>query len=299
MEKMLLMNDALVAQRVFDHIANGTTDMGDQVWREPVANYRQQERLDREIEQVLRRFATPFCPSVALADAGSYVARRAAGTPLVAVRGRDGVVHAFRNVCRHRGMEVAAGSGCAKVFVCGYHGWAYGLDGRLQHVPHEHGFPGLEKDQHALVPVSTVERHGLVFVNQHGPIDESALEEFPPLLADGQRLGGIVQGLGQAWCEEVRYDENGQLLTATLMDYALPRAAMFPRFELDMTCTPSPLNPLGAKGIGELGTIGATPCLVSAALDALAPLGVTQLDMPLKSERLWRAIRDAAAGGTR
>jgi carbon-monoxide dehydrogenase large subunit len=120
-----------------------------------------------------------------------------------------------------------------------------------------------------------------------------------PLLADGQRIGGIVQGLGQAWCEEVRYDESGQLLTATLMDYALPRASMFPRFELDMTCTPSPLNPLGAKGIGELGTIGATPCLVSAVLDALAPLGVTHLDMPLKSERLWRAIRDAAAGTAR
>jgi carbon-monoxide dehydrogenase large subunit len=116
-----------------------------------------------------------------------------------------------------------------------------------------------------------------------------------PLLADGQRIGGIVQGLGQAWCEEVRYDEGGQLMTATLMDYAMPRASMFPRFELDMTCTPSPLNPLGAKGIGELGTIGATPCLVSAVLDALAPLGVTHLDMPLKSERLWRAIRDAGA----
>jgi aerobic carbon-monoxide dehydrogenase large subunit len=114
-----------------------------------------------------------------------------------------------------------------------------------------------------------------------------------PLLADGQRIGGIVQGLGQAWCEEVRYDESGQLLTGTLMDYVMPRASMFPRFELDMTCTPSPLNPLGAKGIGELGTIGSTPCLVSAALDALAPVGVTHLDMPLRSERIWRAMREA------
>jgi carbon-monoxide dehydrogenase large subunit len=118
-----------------------------------------------------------------------------------------------------------------------------------------------------------------------------------PLLADGQRLGGIVQGLGQALCEEVRYDESGQLMTATFMDYAMPRAAMFPHIELDSTCTPSPLNPLGAKGIGELGTIGSTPCLVSAVLDALAPLGVTEIDMPLKSEKLWRLIR--AAGGSR
>ena len=115
-----------------------------------------------------------------------------------------------------------------------------------------------------------------------------------PLLADGQRLGGIVQGLGQALCEEFRYDESGQPLTGTLMDYAMPRAHMFPRIELDHTVTPSPLNPLGAKGIGELGTIGATPCLVGAVLDALAPLGVRDLDMPLRPERLWRAVRAAA-----
>jgi carbon-monoxide dehydrogenase large subunit len=114
-----------------------------------------------------------------------------------------------------------------------------------------------------------------------------------PMLADGQRLGGIVQGLGQALCEEVRYDESGQLLTATLMDYAMPRAALFPRIELDSTCTPTPLNPLGAKGIGELGTIGSTPCLVGAVLDALRPLGVTHLDMPLTPLRVWNAIRAA------
>lgn len=115
-----------------------------------------------------------------------------------------------------------------------------------------------------------------------------------PLLADGQRLGGIVQGLGQAMCEEVRYDENGQLLTATLMDYAMPKAHMFPRIELDTTCTPTHLNPLGAKGIGELGTIGSTPCLVSAVLDALRPRGVKHIDMPLRAERVWRALSEAA-----
>ncbi|MEE8557634.1 MAG: xanthine dehydrogenase family protein molybdopterin-binding subunit [Myxococcota bacterium] len=114
-----------------------------------------------------------------------------------------------------------------------------------------------------------------------------------PLLADGQRIGGIVQGLGQALCEEVLYDDAGQLLTATLMDYAVPRARMFPRFELAQTCTPTEVNPLGAKGLGELGTIGSTPCIVSAVLDALAPLGVRHLDMPLKPERIWRAIRGA------
>jgi carbon-monoxide dehydrogenase large subunit len=117
-----------------------------------------------------------------------------------------------------------------------------------------------------------------------------------PLLADGQRLRGIVQGLGQAWCEEVRYDEAGQLQTGGFTDYTMPRAAMFPRVELDWACTPSPLNPLGAKGIGELGTIGATPCFVSAVLDALAPLGVTHLDMPLHPERVWRALQAGRVG---
>jgi carbon-monoxide dehydrogenase large subunit len=114
-----------------------------------------------------------------------------------------------------------------------------------------------------------------------------------PLLAEGQRLGGIVQGLGQALCEELIYDPSGQLLTATLMDYAMPRASMFPRFELEQTVTTTWVNPLGAKGIGELGTIGSTPCLVSAVLDALRPLGVDHIDMPVKPERIWRAIRRA------
>ncbi len=116
-----------------------------------------------------------------------------------------------------------------------------------------------------------------------------------PLLAAGQRLGGIVQGLGQALVEEIVYDEGGQLVTATLMDYAMPRALMFPEIELAGTCTPTALNPLGAKGIGELGTIGSTPCLMGAVLDALAPLGIDDVEMPVKPERIWRAIREARA----
>ena len=91
------------------------------------------------------------------------------------------------------------------------------------------------------------------------------------------------------------YDEGGQLATATLMDYAVPRAAMFPEIELDSTCTETDLNPLGAKGIGELGTIGSTPCLMSAVHDALAPLGVEHVEMPAKPERIWQAIRAARA----
>lgn len=116
-----------------------------------------------------------------------------------------------------------------------------------------------------------------------------------PLILDGQRLGGIAQGLGQALWEEVRYDENGQLLTATLMDYCLPKASFLPHIELDRTCTPTPVNPLGAKGIGELGTIGSTPTVVCAVLDALAPRGIEHLDMPLHPEKIWRALRRVSA----
>jgi carbon-monoxide dehydrogenase large subunit len=111
-----------------------------------------------------------------------------------------------------------------------------------------------------------------------------------PMLVDGQVHGGIVQSIGQAMFEEVVYDEQGQLITGTLMDYALPRASHVPNFELDRTETPSPVNPLGVKGVGEAGTIGATPAIVGAIVDALAPFGVKHLDMPIKPEALWRII---------
>jgi carbon-monoxide dehydrogenase large subunit len=112
-----------------------------------------------------------------------------------------------------------------------------------------------------------------------------------PMLVDGQIHGGIVQSIGQAMFEEVVYDETGQLVSGTLMDYALPRAGHIPLFELDRTETPSPVNPLGVKGVGEAGTIGATPAIVGAIIDALAPFGVKHLDMPIKPETVWKAMR--------
>lgn len=111
-----------------------------------------------------------------------------------------------------------------------------------------------------------------------------------PLLVDGQVHGGIVQSIGQALYEEVVYNEDGQLITGTLMDYAVPRAKHIPTFELDRTETPSPVNPLGVKGVGEAGTIGATPAIVGAVVDALSPFGVKHLDMPIKPENVWRII---------
>jgi phenylpropionate dioxygenase-like ring-hydroxylating dioxygenase large terminal subunit len=178
------MSDQAVAARVLDHIEHGTTDAGTDVWREPVENYRSPERFVRELN-VLRRFPTPFCPSAALAENGAYVARDAAGVPLVAVRGQDGKVRAFRNACRHRGMRLADGNGCANAFMCRYHGWTYGLDGALRHVPHEQGFPGLDKAKHGLVPVKAEERAGLIFVTQEGDTD---LGDLPDLVTDDQIL---------------------------------------------------------------------------------------------------------------
>ncbi len=116
-----------------------------------------------------------------------------------------------------------------------------------------------------------------------------------PLLVEGQVHGGIVQGIAQALYEEVIYDENGQLLTGSLMDYALPRAHDLPNLELGRTVTPSPVNPMGVKGVGEAGTIGSTPAVVNAIVDALAPMGVTHIDMPVRSEKIWRILRGRKA----
>jgi carbon-monoxide dehydrogenase large subunit len=114
-----------------------------------------------------------------------------------------------------------------------------------------------------------------------------------PLLVDGQVQGGIAQGLSQALYEEMVYNEDGQPITGSLMDYAVPKAMHIPEFILDRTVTPTPVNPMGVKGVGEAGTIASTPCMVNAVCDALAPLGVNNIDMPLKPERVWRAITAA------
>jgi aerobic carbon-monoxide dehydrogenase large subunit len=114
-----------------------------------------------------------------------------------------------------------------------------------------------------------------------------------PLIVEGQIHGGLAQGIGQAMVEEAIYNADGQLVTGSFMDYALPRAIDFPRFELSNTVTPTPVNPLGAKGVGEAGTLGSTPSIVNAAVDALSGLGVTHVDMMLRPEKLWRLIHGA------
>jgi carbon-monoxide dehydrogenase large subunit len=117
-----------------------------------------------------------------------------------------------------------------------------------------------------------------------------------PLLAEGQVHGGLAQGIAQALFEELRYDEDGNPLTSTFADYLLPSAAELPFFEGSLQETPSDRNELGVKGIGESGTIGATPAVVNAVIDALSDLGVRHIEMPLGPERVWRAINEARSG---
>jgi aerobic carbon-monoxide dehydrogenase large subunit len=116
-----------------------------------------------------------------------------------------------------------------------------------------------------------------------------------PLLAEGQRHGGIAQGAAQAFLEEVVYDADGNLLTATFADYPFLSATEVPSFELADMATPTTYNPLGAKGIGEAGTIGATPAVQSAVVDAVSHLGVRHIDMPTSPQRVWRALQEARA----
>ncbi len=114
-----------------------------------------------------------------------------------------------------------------------------------------------------------------------------------PLIVDGQVHGGIVQGVAQALWEEAVYDDEGNLVTGSLLNYLVPSAAELPSFELDRTVTPSPTNPLGVKGVGETGTIASTPAVINAVVDALSHLGVTDVDMPATPERVWTAIQEA------
>ena len=114
-----------------------------------------------------------------------------------------------------------------------------------------------------------------------------------PLLLKGQIHGGISQGLGQVFGEDIRYDANGQLLTASFMDYPMPRAADFPEMVVKSNPVPTKTNPLGVKGAGEAGTVGALPVLINAVVDALRPLGITHIEMPATPERIWAAIRKA------
>lgn len=168
--------------------------------------------------------------------------------------------------------------------------------------------PGLEEDTYydpvnftfpnsAHIAQVEVDREtGQVTIEKYFAVDDVGTI-INPMIVEGQIVGGIVQGVGQALWEYGAYGENGQLLTGSLLDYAMPRADGFPEIQMARTVTPSPHNPLGAKGAGEMGTIAATPAIANAVMDALAPLGVRHIDMPLTPEKIWQAIQTSSNGG--
>jgi carbon-monoxide dehydrogenase large subunit len=154
----------------------------------------------------------------------------------------------------------------------------------------------------AHIVVTEVDREtGAIQINRYVAVDDCG-KIINPLLVSGQVHGGVAQGLGQALWEEAVYDDNGQLVTGELTDYALPRARFMPFIESSHTETPSPVNPLGVKGVGEAGTIGCSPAVVNSVVDALSTLGVRHIDMPLTPEKIWKLIQagqaaQPAAGG--
>lgn len=146
----------------------------------------------------------------------------------------------------------------------------------------------------AVVEVDT--ETGAVAVIDYAAVDDCG-NQVNPLIVEGQVHGGILQGAAQALYEDAVYTDDGQLATASLVDYLVPSAAEAPRYRLDSHVSPSPTNPMGVKGIGEAGTIAATPAVINAIVDALRPLGVTDVEMPASPQTVWRAI-EAARGGT-
>ena len=139
------------------------------------------------------------------------------------------------------------------------------------------------------------EETGVVELVRYVAVDDVG-KKINPMIVDGQLHGGIAQGVGQALWEGAIYDDGGQLLTGSMLDYAMPRASYFPDIELDETVTPSPVNPIGVKGVGEAGAIASTAAVANAVVDALSPLGIRHLDMPYTAQTVWRAIQGAKGG---
>jgi carbon-monoxide dehydrogenase large subunit len=143
--------------------------------------------------------------------------------------------------------------------------------------------------------VEVNEESGKVDLVRYVAVDDVG-NKINPMIVDGQLHGGIAQGVGQALWEGAIYGDDGQLLSGSMLDYAIPRASWFPNLELDETVTPSPVNPLGVKGVGEAGAIASTAAVANAVIDALSPLGIHHLDMPYTSQRVWRAIQESKGG---
>jgi len=190
-----------------------------------------------------------------------------------------------------KGLTLAEAAGAAYVTMDMPDGMEPGLDEQSFYDPENFVFPF---GAHACV-VDVDPETGKVKVVRWVAVDDCG-PAINPMLIDGQVHGGIVHGIGQALYERIHYDETGQLVTGTFVDYALATAAELPSFETDRTETPSPVNSLSVKGVGEAGTIAATPAVTNAVIDALRPLGVDFINMPLSPMRVWQAIQEAKGG---
>jgi phenylpropionate dioxygenase-like ring-hydroxylating dioxygenase large terminal subunit len=146
------------------HVRNGSTALAPDVFRNPVAAYSDPARAQLERERLFRGQPLFMGMSCRLPEPGDYLAEEVAGVPVLLARGRDRALRAFANICRHRGAPVASGCGKARSFSCPYHGWTYGLDGKLAGIPQEASFPGIDKSTHGLLPLPAGERHGMIFV---------------------------------------------------------------------------------------------------------------------------------------
>lgn len=166
------------------YVKGGATALAPEIFRNPVAAYGDAERLRLERERLYLRLPLFLTMSCRLREAGDYFADEIAGVPVLAVRGRDGAVRAFANICRHRGAPVATGCGRTRVFSCPYHGWTYGLDGKLAGIPDERSFAGVDKEKNGLLPLPVGERHGMIFVR------------LTPGAAPGIDVDGFLAGLG-------------------------------------------------------------------------------------------------------
>jgi phenylpropionate dioxygenase-like ring-hydroxylating dioxygenase large terminal subunit len=180
--KSSVAGDVEVVRRILAHIDAGTTDEGD-AWREPVENYLDPGRFAAELK-TLRSFPSVYLPSAAIPSPGDHVERVSFGVPLFAVRDNEGRARVFRNACRHRGMALVEGPGCAHALVCRYHGWTYRLDGSLSHVPHADAFPDLDAATRGLVEVQSHEVDGLIVI---GPLQSATphSDEAMTALTDG------------------------------------------------------------------------------------------------------------------
>jgi carbon-monoxide dehydrogenase large subunit len=231
------------------------------------ATYEAAQKVRAKAAEIVAHIMEAAPEDIQFADGGAHVA----GTPGRVVTWEEIADVAYRP---HKGPDgLDAGLEAHAVFSPGNATWPFG--------------------SHIAVVEVDPETGNVEFLRYIG-IDDCG-NVINPMIVDGQVHGGIAQGVGQALFEEAIYDDTGNLLTSSLVDYPIPTAGDLPSFELGRTVTPTDVNPMGVKGIGEAGTIGAAQTLVNAVVDALAPLGVRHIDMPLRPRKVWQAIQDAQA----